>query len=80
MSVTPILYQWIHYKLVKQNQNIMSAKCIIVLIRRNIRLPPKQLDYSILNELEKFGIIYKINRKVGYIISQDEVLIIDPFF
>lgn len=58
----------------------MSAKSIIGIVRRNIRLPPKQLDYEILKELEEYELIERINKKVGYRVFQGKLITLDPFF
>jgi len=76
----PLLYKWVHYKLLEQKQPILSAKCIISIVRRNIRLPPNQLHYEILKELETYKLIIKVNRKMGYRILQHKLIVIDPFF
>jgi len=76
----PLLYLWIHYKLQEQNTKTMRCKSIIEVVRRNIRLPPKQYNFDILKELEKYKLIEKINRKAGYKINQERYLVIDPFF
>lgn len=80
LNKPPTLYLWIHYKLLEKNSNTMSSKCVVEVIRRNIRLPPKQLDHRILSELESYSLIYRINKKMGYRINQDRFLYIDPFF
>lgn len=80
MPLIPVIYLWIHYKLLAQKQNVMSAKCIVEIIRRTVRLPPKQLDRQILIELEKYNLIEKINKKSGYRINQDKLLVLEPFF
>ena len=76
----PLLYLWIHYKLQEQGLKIMRTKSIVEIIRRNVRLPPKQYNVNIIKELENYKLIEKVNRKVGYKISQKRYLSLDPFF
>ena len=78
--MVPTIYLWIHKKLLEQRTISMRSKRIIEVVRRNVRLPPNHLDYKILDELEGFGLIVKINKKAGYkILNSEEKLYFGPY-
>lgn len=76
----PTLYKWIHLKLLERRGGALSKKEVIEIIRRNIRLPPKQLDKNIIEELVGYDLIIKLNHKRGYYITPDKCIVLDPFF
>ena len=69
MMKIPILYQWIHAKLLETKTTPMRTQRIREVIRRNVRLPPNTYDYRIIKELVEYELIVKVNRKKGYYIT-----------
>jgi len=58
----------------------MKNKEIVSIIRRNIRLPNNFNTYSIVCEMNKYGLIERINKKMGYRISEVKHIVEEPFF
>ena len=76
----PIIYLWVHHKILEQRQTVMKRKCLIETIRRCIRLPPNLYSKEIITELEAYGLLQHLNKKRGYRILQERFLVEDPFF
>jgi len=76
----PLIYRYLHQKLVERDSQLMHSKRVIEVVRRTIRLPKsRSLDYKILRELEKFELIKKVNKKKGYVIKDERAFFYDPF-
>ena len=77
-SDIPFIYLILHAKLLNQETAIMRTKKLVETLRRNVKLPhyPK-LDYLIIKEFEKYGLVKKINRKRGYMIDQEKRIVIE---
>jgi len=76
----PLLYLWVHHKLLEQKQTIMHRKCLVETIRRCVRLPPGKYNQKVIDDLEKYGLITLINKRRGYQILQGWFIREDPFF
>ena len=76
----PLIYRYLHQKLVERDSQLMHSKRVIEVVRRTILLPKsRSLDYKILRELEKFELIKKVNKKQGYVIKDERAFFYDPF-
>jgi hypothetical protein len=69
MVEPPALYLWIHFKLIETGQCVMPPTRVIETFRRIVKFP-KPMNHMVLNELEHFGLIRRINRKKGYYINK----------
>jgi hypothetical protein len=74
----PLVYLWVHHKLLEHGTIIMPPKRIIAIFRMVVRLPQKQFNYEIIKELEKYGLIIRVNRR-GYRVLQQKFFRPDVF-
>lgn len=78
----PILYKFIHLKLIDKSvgRGYLLKREVVEVFRRTIRLPPKKFNREILQELEDFELIIKVNHKKGYHVHPIKLIVLDPFF
>ena len=77
----PVAYIWIYCKMRDRGRLIRTSVAIEVLKRNFYRFPATIL-YKILKDMEKYGLIQKINTKKGYRIlpiHRQELVVIDSF-
>lgn len=63
---TPVIYLWVYHKLGKKGGSILRTSVVLEVIRRNFYQIPRSIHYKILDDMERYKLIEKINHKKGY--------------
>jgi len=59
----PIAYLWIYRRLLERKTNPLRTQLVLEVLRRNFYHMPRSIHYKILDDMEYYGLVQKINKQ-----------------
>ena len=60
----PIVYLWVYKKLLQKECNPLRTKIVLEVLKRNFYQLPLSIHYKIIRDMQYYGLLEKINKKV----------------
>jgi len=69
----PIIYLWMYKKLREENSQLLTVRTVNEVLKRcALHQIPKPLHIQIIKEMERYGLVEKINNRRGYRVLENK--------